>query len=103
MAEMELFSVEAQTASLRKDVSNEELCSFAESHDDPATDGQIELRISTCFLLLKKFGSTEHLERAAQRADGWVAVTPADHPDRIRRSRIFNTMSARCASIVAKE
>ncbi|KAK3391203.1 CHAT domain-containing protein [Podospora didyma] len=91
---MELFSIEAETASLLKDMSNEELCSFAELHDDPAIGGQIELYIYTCFLLFKKSVSTEHLERAAQRAEGWVAVTPTDHPDRIRRSRIFDMMSA---------
>ncbi|KAK0611676.1 CHAT domain-containing protein [Immersiella caudata] len=90
---MELFSIDAETASLLEDLSNDELCSFAELHDNPAIDGQIELYIYTCFLLFKKSVSTEHLEQAVQRAEGWVAVTPTDHPDRIRRSRIFDMMS----------
>ncbi|KAL8310419.1 hypothetical protein RB597_010314 [Gaeumannomyces tritici] len=94
MAGMELFHIEADMASLLNDMSDEDLHSFAESQEDPASDEQIELYIYTCFLVFKRSASAEHLERAVQRTEGWVAVTPTDHPDRTRRLHIFDMMSA---------
>jgi hypothetical protein len=94
MAEMELFNTEAEITSSLNDMSEEDLRSFAELHEDPANDNQIELYIHTCFLIFRKALSREYLERAIQRAEGWVAVTPADHPDRTRRSHILDMMSA---------
>ena len=90
MADMELFNIEAEMASLLNDMSNEDLHSFAESQEDPASDSQIELYIYACFLIFKESGSTEHLERAAQRAERWVVVTPTDHPHRTRRRHILD-------------
>jgi hypothetical protein len=94
MADMEPFNIEAEMASLLHDMSNEDLLAFAESQDDPAADEQIELYIYACFLIFNKSYSTEHLERAVQQAEGWVAVTPTDHPHRARRFHILDTMSA---------
>ncbi|KAL8367900.1 hypothetical protein RB599_003698 [Gaeumannomyces hyphopodioides] len=94
MAGMELFHIEVDMASLLNHMSDEDLHSFAESQEDPASDEQIELYIYACFLVFKRSASTEHLERAVQRAEGWVAVTPPDHPDRTRRFQMFNMMSA---------
>jgi hypothetical protein len=95
---MEMFHVEQEMASSLHDISNEELRSFAELHEDPADDAQIELYIYTCFLVFTRTGSMEYLERAIQRAEGWVAVTADDHPGRARRSEILDTMSARMCS-----
>ncbi|KAL8364751.1 hypothetical protein RB595_003837 [Gaeumannomyces hyphopodioides] len=91
---MELFHIEAEMTALLNDMSDEDLHSFAESQEDPASDEQIELYIYACFLVFKRSASAEHLEHAVQRTEGWVAVTPTDHPDRTRRSRIFDMMSA---------
>jgi len=93
--EMEMFHVEQEMASLLHDISDEELRSFAELHEDPADDAQIELFIYTCFLIFTRTGSMEYLERAIQRAEGWVAVTADDHPERARRAKILDVMSAR--------
>jgi FixJ family two-component response regulator len=37
----------------------------------------------------------EYLERAIQRAEGWVAESANDHPDRARRLDILDKMTAR--------
>ncbi|BCR91448.1 uncharacterized protein ACHE_70291A [Aspergillus chevalieri] len=39
--------------------------------------------------------SKEHFERALVRAEGWVAMTPDDHPACNRRIETFNPMPAR--------
>lgn len=91
---MELFNIEPEMASLLDNLSNEDLCSFAESQDDSASDDQTELYIYTCFLLFQKADSTKHLERGVQQAEKWVAITPTDHSDRTRRLQILNRMSA---------
>jgi hypothetical protein len=95
LANMELFHVESEMATLLHGMSNEDLCSLAELHDDSVNDVQIELYIFTCFLLFTKTFSAEYLEQAIQRTEGWVAVTGLDHPDRARRFQIFDMMSAR--------
>ncbi|EJT68018.1 hypothetical protein GGTG_14404 [Gaeumannomyces tritici R3-111a-1] len=53
IAGMELFHIEADMASLLNDMSDEDLHSFAESQEDPASDEQIELYIYACFLVSK--------------------------------------------------
>ncbi|KLU92421.1 hypothetical protein MAPG_11367 [Magnaporthiopsis poae ATCC 64411] len=93
-AGMELFHIEADMASLLNDMSDEDLHSFAELQEEPASDEQIELYIYTCFLVFKRSASADHLEQAVQRTEGWVAVTPTDHPDSTRRSHIFDMISA---------
>ncbi|KAK3984180.1 CHAT domain-containing protein [Cladorrhinum sp. PSN332] len=99
MAEMQPFNIEAEMASLLNDMSNEDLCAFVESQEDPTGDEQIELSIYSCFLIFKKSGSAEHLKQAAQQAEGWAEVTPTDHPDRTRRIHILDTTSARMSSL----
>ncbi|RYP48546.1 hypothetical protein DL768_005585 [Monosporascus sp. mg162] len=94
MAEIELFNIEAEMASLLNDMTDEDLRAFAETQDDPAGDEQIELYIYACFLIFKESGSTEHLERAVQRAEIWIAITSTDHSDRTRRIHILDMMSA---------
>jgi hypothetical protein len=37
----------------------------------------------------------EYLERAIKRAEGWVAESANDHPDRARRLQILDKMTAR--------
>ncbi|KAI3322844.1 hypothetical protein HD806DRAFT_116532 [Xylariaceae sp. AK1471] len=95
MDAMELFSIEAEMASSLNGMSDEDIRSFAELQEDLATDEKIELYIYTCFLTFMRMGSVEHLEQAIQRTEGWVAVTPSDHPDRARRFQIFDTLLAR--------
>ncbi|KAL8369387.1 hypothetical protein RB599_010631 [Gaeumannomyces hyphopodioides] len=91
---MEPFNIEAEMASSLDDMSEDDLRSFAGLHGDPANDLQIELYIYTHFLIFTRTRSTEHLEQAIQRTEGWIAVTAADHPDRARRLRILDMMSA---------
>jgi tetratricopeptide (TPR) repeat protein len=92
-AEIELFNVEVEMATLLQEMSNEELHSFAELHEDPANDDQIELYIYTCFFIFTRTHSMEHLRQAIGRMEGWIAEVPMDHPDRARRFRILDTMS----------
>ncbi|KAK4172601.1 hypothetical protein QBC36DRAFT_196602 [Triangularia setosa] len=99
---MEPFKIEPEMASLLNDMSKEELCSFAELQDDLVGDDQIELYIYTCFLIFKESGSAEHLERAVQQTEGWVAVTPTNHSDRTRRSNILDMMSNAPTHLVVK-
>ena len=99
MAEMALFSIEAEMASSLHDINDDELRSFAELHEDPTNDEQTELYIYTCFMIFKRTRSTEYLEQAIQRTEGWVAVTGLDYPDRARRFQIFDIMSARMCEL----
>ena len=95
----ELFRVEPEMATLLHDMSNEDLCSFAELYEDSVNDVQIELYVFIYFLLFTRTLSTEYLEQAIQRTEGWVAVTGLDHPDRAWRIRIFDMMSARMCEL----
>ncbi len=58
----ELFRVESEMITLLHDMSNEDLCLFAELHEDPVNDVQIELYIFTYFLLFTGTLLTEYLE-----------------------------------------
>ena len=95
----ELFRVEPEMATLLHDMSNEDLCSFAELHEDPVNHVQIELYIFTYFLLFTRTLLVEYLEQAIQRTEGWVAMAGLDYPDRARRFQIFNMMSARMCEL----
>ena len=95
LTEMGLFCIEPEITSSLQDMNNEDLRSFAELHEDPVNDVQIELYVFTCFLLFKRTLSTEHLQQAIQRMEGWVAVTSPDDPNRGRRFQVFDMMSAR--------
>jgi hypothetical protein len=99
LTNMELFRVEPEMATLLHDMSNEDLCSFAELHEDPVNDVQIELYVFTYFLLFTRTLSMEYLKQAIQRTEGWIAVTGLDHPDRARRFQIFDMMSARICEL----
>jgi len=92
---MEMFHVEPELATSLHDMSDEDIRAFAELQEDPASDAQIESSIYTNFLIFTRTASMEHLERAIQRGEGWVAATPDGHPQRVRRSEILDTMSAR--------
>ncbi len=91
---MELFHIEAEITSCLHDMSDDDLRSFAELHEGPVNDEQIELHIYTCFLISKRTRSTEHLEQVIQRTKGWIAELNIDHPDYARRLRILGMMSA---------
>ena len=88
----ELFRVEPEIVTLLYDMSNEDLGSFAELHEDPVNDVQIELYVFTLFILFMRTLSIEYLEQAIWRAEGWIAVTGLDHPDRARRFQILDMM-----------
>ena len=93
-AEMEPFNIKAEMVALLDDMSNEDLYSIAASQQDPTSDDQMELYIYICFLIFKVSSSKEHLERAVQQAQVWVANTAAGHPDRTRKIHVLNMMSA---------
>lgn len=99
MAEMQPFNIGAEMASFLNDMSNEDLCAFVESQEDPAGDEQIELYIYSCFLIFKESSSAEHLERAAQQAEGWAEATSTDHPDRTRRIQILDMIAASVSTL----
>ena len=105
LANTELFYVEPELIATLYEMSNKDLYSFAELHEDPVNDIQIELYILTYFLLFTRTLSMEYLEQTIQRIEGWVAVTDIDHPDRARRFQILDMMLARASefSYTAKE
>ena len=92
---MELFHIEPEMASLLNDTFDKDLCSLPQLQEDPANDAQNEFFIYTCFLIFTRTGSMEYLERAIQRAEGWVAESANDHPDRSRRLEILDKLTAR--------
>ncbi|KAM0688741.1 hypothetical protein Q7P36_010816 [Cladosporium allicinum] len=89
---MDLFRLEPDMIGLLRGLSDEELQAFAELQADTMSDAQVELHIYVCFLLFKRTKSVEHLEQAAHRAEGWLAITPNEHLDRPRRFEIHDTM-----------
>jgi hypothetical protein len=93
-ADIGLFNVEAEMASLLRDMNDEELCSFAELQEEPANDDQIELYIYICFLIFTRTYSTEHLQQAIRRIEGWITEVPIGYPDRARRFQILDMTSA---------
>lgn len=95
MAKMEPFDIEAEMTSLLNDMTDEDLRSFAELQDDPASDGQVEVYIYACLLIFMRSGSAAHLEQAIRQTKDWVTVTPTNHSDRTRRVHILDIMSAR--------
>ena len=66
---MELFCVEPEIVTSLHDMSNEDLCSFAELHEDLVDYIQIELYVFTHFLLSTRTLSTEYLKQAIQRTE----------------------------------
>lgn len=95
VAQMSLFTVETDIISSLHEMDDEYLCSFAELHEDPTSDEQIELYIYACFLLFSRASAMEHLERAIQQAERWMIMTPDGHREQPRRSDIFTMLSAR--------
>jgi hypothetical protein len=92
---MEMFHIEPEMTTLLHDMSDEDIRAFVELQEDAASNAQIELLIYACFLISRRTASMGYLKRAIQRAEKWIAVTPNDHPQRLRRSEILDTMSAR--------
>ncbi|KAI0536692.1 CHAT domain-containing protein [Xylaria digitata] len=91
---MEPFHVDDEMATLLGGMEDEDLQSFAELQD-LANNEQIELYIYSHFLIFTKTQSTESLDQAIQQMEGWLAVTPTDHPDRTRRSHVLDMLVAR--------
>jgi wyosine [tRNA(Phe)-imidazoG37] synthetase (radical SAM superfamily) len=91
---MEPFCVDSEMATLLGGMEDEDLRSFAELQD-LANNEQIELHVYIHFLVFTKTQSMEFLNQAIQQTEEWVAVTPADHPDRTRRSHILDMLVAR--------
>ncbi|KAI3326476.1 CHAT domain-containing protein [Xylariaceae sp. AK1471] len=92
---MEPFRVDDEMATLLGGMEDEDLHSFTKLQEDPASDEQIELCIYSHLLLFDKTQSTESLDQAVQQTEGWLAVTPIDHPDRTRRSHVLDMLVAR--------
>lgn len=92
MAEVELFAVEAELRSSLKGMDKEDLFSFAELHEEPSSDEQIELYIYACSVIFRRFHSAEYIQRAVHRTEEWITMIPEDHRDRTRRVDILNTM-----------
>ncbi|RYP01436.1 hypothetical protein DL764_006206 [Monosporascus ibericus] len=90
---MELFRIDHEIATSLHGMDDEELRSFAELQEDPASNEQIELYIYTRFFIFKRTSLTEHLEQAILRTEGWIAETAVDNPDRARRCDILDMMS----------
>lgn len=95
LTSMELFLIEPEIVASLDEISEDDIRSFAELHEDPVNDVQIELYIFAYFRLFIRTQSKEHLEQAIQRAEGWVAVTKFDDPDRARRLQLLDMMSTR--------
>lgn len=94
-AGMKLFAIESDMVSSLYDMDDEDLCSFAELHEGPTSDVQVELYICTCFFVFTRTGSMNHLKRAIQQAKRWVTVTPDDDQQHARCSEVFDMLSAR--------
>jgi len=94
VVKMEPFHVDDEMATLLGGMEDEDLQSFAELQD-LANNEQIELYIYSHFLIFTKTQSTECLDQAIQQMEGWLAVTPTDHPDRTRRSHVLDMLVAR--------
>ncbi|KAK4169546.1 CHAT domain-containing protein [Cladorrhinum sp. PSN259] len=92
---MEPFLIDDGMAALLSDLDDEELRGFVQADEGPQNDEQIEQHIYVCFLCFTRTNMLEHLEEATQRAEGWVAVTDADNPDRPRRFQILDMLTAR--------
>lgn len=90
---MGVFNIDPGLKLFLSKLNEHNLHSFAKVREDPTNDEQIELYIYCCLLIFQKSHSEEQLERAIQRANGWLAVTPADHSDHSRRSSILDTLS----------
>lgn len=95
LMDTEEFHIDAELKALCDEASEEDLQALAEMHEDPTNDDQIEFYIYLCFLRFQKsrFKESEHLEKAIQRAEGWVAVTPAHDPDYNRRYSILGMVT----------
>jgi hypothetical protein len=94
MAETELFRIDHEITASLDSMDDDELRSFAKLQEDPASNEQTELYIYTCFFIFKRTCSTEQLEQAVLRTEGWIAEVAADHPDRARRFHILDVLVA---------
>jgi hypothetical protein len=90
---MDLFHIGHETTALLHGMNDEELRSFAELQEDPANDEQTELYIYIYLFVFKRTSLIEHLRPAVLRAEGWLAETAVEYPDRARRFDILNMMS----------
>lgn len=94
MDALSLFHVDPEILQLLHEMSYEELRVFIELHEDPQDNAQIELFIFVCFFTFLKTRSTDYLDRAVQRAEGWMIVVSDDQPERTRRSGILDILLA---------
>jgi hypothetical protein len=94
LAGTDLFRIDPEMVALLDDMSDEELGSFAELHDDPMGDEQIELYIFVYFYLSTRTFSAKYMEQAILQTEGWLAVTGLDDPNRARRFQILDMVLA---------
>lgn len=81
------------TASLH-DVNEADFHSFPEGQEFPHNGEQTELRICAHYLIFEKSALKEHLERAIQWTEGWIASSPMHDRDRDRRFDILSMLLA---------
>ncbi|KAF2626795.1 hypothetical protein BU25DRAFT_411322 [Macroventuria anomochaeta] len=93
LIETALFRVEPELVAELHERDDEEILAFAGLHED-TVDMQPELYIFTCYLLYTRTRLAEHLEKAILLTEGWLAVTDEEDVDRLRRSEIFDMLSA---------
>lgn len=91
---MDPFEINPEMVDLIDSFSDEDLISFAELYEGSGDDEHIELSIYSDFAVYRRTHSSDHYNRAVMRAEGWVAITPNDLPDRKRRLEIFDTITA---------
>ncbi|KAI1428440.1 hypothetical protein F5Y12DRAFT_24930 [Xylaria sp. FL1777] len=84
--------IDGETFTSFDGTDHESLHSFAGLQEEPTSDEQIALYIQTRLLSFLKTESIEHLDQAIARMQGWVALTPADHSERIWRFQFLDKM-----------
>ena len=94
MKGIEIFNVDSEITASLHDLFHEDIVSFSEHYEDLPSDEEIEIYIFCCFLLFAKILSVDYLGKGIQRTEDWIAMTPTDHLDLSRRTRIRDTMLA---------
>ncbi|KAI0977559.1 hypothetical protein F4678DRAFT_18662 [Xylaria arbuscula] len=92
---MESFHISDEMATLVGNLDDTELHAFAKLQKGTASDEQIKLYIYIHFLIFIKTQSIKCLNQAIQQTEGWLAITPTDHPNRMQRSQVLDMLVAR--------
>jgi len=93
-AEIELLQIDIDMAALLDSFTDEELVSFERLHHDPESNDPVELSIYVSLLLFLRTSSAEHLNKAMEQTEGWIAALAPEHPDRPQRFQVLDTLTA---------